>query len=60
MERSRFIQGERVKVLLVEDDEDDYILTRSVFSEIKGWQSELEWINNFPAGPTNGRPWRSS
>ncbi len=40
------IPNERLKVLLIEDDEDDYILTRSLFSEIKGWQSDLEWINN--------------
>jgi len=42
--------NERLKVLLIEDDEDDYILTRSLFSEIKGWHFDLEWINNFDAG----------
>src|SRR5437879_2055528 len=41
--------NERLKVLLVEDDEDDYILTRGLFSEIKGWEFDLEWINNFDA-----------
>ena len=44
------IPNERLKVLLIEDDEDDFILTRSLFSEIKGWQLDLEWINNFDAG----------
>jgi len=42
--------SERLRVLLVEDDEDDYILTRGLLSEIKGWRFELEWINNFAAG----------
>ena len=44
------IPNERLKVLLIEDDEDDYILTRSLLSEIKGWQFDLEWINNFASG----------
>src|SRR5437867_6868355 len=39
-----------LKVLLVEDDEDDYILTRGLLSEIKGWRFALEWINNPGAG----------
>jgi hypothetical protein len=30
------VTPELFKVLLVEDDEDDYFLTRSLFSEIKG------------------------
>lgn len=42
--------NERLKVLLIEDDEDDFILTRSLFSEIKGWQVDLAWINNFATG----------
>ena len=42
--------NERLKVLLIEDDEDDFILARGLFSEIKGWQVDLEWINSFAAG----------
>lgn len=33
-----------VRVLLVDDDEDDYILTRDLLSESQGIRFELEWI----------------
>jgi PAS domain S-box-containing protein len=36
-----------IKVLLVDDDEDDYILTRDWFSEFQVAGCELEWINNY-------------
>ncbi|HEY9859025.1 MAG TPA: EAL domain-containing protein [Candidatus Obscuribacterales bacterium] len=36
-----------IKVLLVEDDEDDYILTRSLLSEIEGGTFSLEWVNTY-------------
>lgn len=36
-----------VRVLLVDDDEDDYILTRDWFSEIEGAKFELEWVANY-------------
>src|SRR5207237_3027520 len=39
-----------IKVLLVEDDEDDYIITRDLFSEITGQRFTLDWIRTFPAG----------
>jgi len=39
-----------VKVLLVDDDEDDYVLTRDWFSEIEGALFELEWVTTFDAG----------
>ncbi len=38
-----------VKVLLVDDDEDDYILTRDLLSESKGTQFELEWVATYEA-----------
>ncbi len=37
---------ESLKVLLIEDDEDDYILTKALFSEIKGTRFQLEWFKN--------------
>ena len=37
-------------ILLVEDDEDDYILTRSLLSEAKGDQFKLDWASSFEAG----------
>ena len=38
-----------LKVLLIEDDEDDYILTRDLLSEIKGTDYETTWISRYSA-----------
>ena len=40
----------QIKVLLVEDDADDYFLTRSLFSEMTGCQFQLEWIKSYHLG----------
>lgn len=40
----------QVKVLLVEDDEDDYVITRDLLSEIPDGQFALDWVKNFEAG----------
>lgn len=42
--------GEPLKVLLVEDDEDDYFLAKELFSEFKGWQVQLDWMKSFASG----------
>lgn len=39
-----------IKVLLVEDDEDDYILTRDLMSELPGQRFALEWAKTFASG----------
>lgn len=36
-----------VKVLLIDDDEEDYVLTRYLFDEFKDNLYELEWINSY-------------
>ncbi|MBI4659411.1 MAG: response regulator [Verrucomicrobia bacterium] len=36
-----------LKILLVEDDEDDFIITRDLFAQITREQYELTWISNF-------------
>ncbi|MBF2016026.1 MAG: response regulator [Rivularia sp. T60_A2020_040] len=36
-----------IKVLLVDDDEDDYVLIRDWLSEFKLGECELEWIDNY-------------
>ncbi|MDH6065140.1 hybrid sensor histidine kinase/response regulator [Umezakia ovalisporum] len=36
-----------IRVLLVDDDEEDYILTRDWFSEFQVAGCELEWIDNY-------------
>ncbi len=38
-----------VRVLLVDDDEDDYILTRDLLSESEGDTFELEWVATYDA-----------
>src|SRR5258706_480251 len=42
--------GESLKVLLVEDDEDDYILARGLFREIKGRPIDIQWVSTFDKG----------
>lgn len=38
-----------VRVLLVDDDEDDYVITRNLISEIKDRRYQLEWVDNYDA-----------
>lgn len=38
------------KVLLIEDDEDDYILTREILSEANGERFQLEWAPTYEEG----------
>lgn len=37
----------RLKVILVEDDEEDFIITRDLLSEIGKDRIDLEWVSNF-------------
>lgn len=39
--------AETIRVLLVEDDEDDYILTREHFDDLPGGRYELDWIRTY-------------
>jgi len=41
---------EPLKVLLVEDDEDDFILARDLFSEFGGPRVQLDWMRTFSTG----------
>lgn len=42
---------EPVKVLLIDDDEDDYILTKEIFNDIPQKENyKLSWINNYEEG----------
>lgn len=38
-----------LRILLVEDDEDDYILTQAFLSEIKEFRTEMLWTSNLQA-----------
>ena len=37
----------RLNILLVDDDEDDYFLTRAVLNEVYGDQVEVEWVSAY-------------
>ncbi|MDQ3563226.1 MAG: response regulator [Pseudomonadota bacterium] len=45
-------QAPPIRVLLVEDDEDDYRLTRELLAEVPGYRVELDWAPSFEAGLT--------
>ena len=36
-----------LSILLVDDDEDDYLITRDLLSEIEGPEYDLEWISSY-------------
>jgi signal transduction histidine kinase len=36
-----------VRVLLVDDDEDDYIITRNLISQIRDHRYQLEWVDDY-------------
>lgn len=40
----------RPKILLIEDDEDDYILLKAVLDEIEGNRFDLDWVDNSEMG----------
>ncbi len=42
--------GHTVKVLLVDDDEDDFLITRDLLSKIRERRHHLDWINNYDDG----------
>ena len=38
--------SDQIKVLLVDDDEEDYIITRDILSEISNRKYKLDWVSN--------------
>lgn len=38
-----------IRVLIIEDDEDDYIITRGLFAEIEPHKFNLDWVNTYDA-----------
>lgn len=44
------MDNESVKVLLIDDDEDDFIITSELLSEIEERKYNLEWIATYEAG----------
>ncbi|QMU26641.1 hybrid sensor histidine kinase/response regulator [Adhaeribacter radiodurans] len=48
---------EKIKVLLVDDDEDDYIITRDIISDIPASNYQLEWTSSFDEALTIIHQW---
>jgi len=42
--------GDPIRILLVDDDEDEYVLTRDKLSEIEGASYECDWVPTYEAG----------
>lgn len=42
--------SEALNILLIEDDEDDYVLAREVLAEAFPGRLKLDWIDNWDAG----------
>ncbi len=40
----------KLPILLIEDDEDDYLLTRELLDEIKSTKYDLHWVTDYDAG----------
>jgi signal transduction histidine kinase len=36
-----------IRILLVEDDEDDYVVLRDMFSGLKDWKVRIEWVPSY-------------
>lgn len=47
---------EKLKVLLVDDDEDDFLLTRALFADISPDKYEIEWVNSYERAIALGAP----
>ena len=44
------VKAEAIRVLLVDDDEDQYVLTRDLLAEAEGVRFQLDWVDNYDAG----------
>jgi signal transduction histidine kinase len=44
------VEPQPVRVLLIDDDQDDYVITRELLSEIPGGRFHLDWVSDYPAG----------
>jgi signal transduction histidine kinase len=49
-ERESTLDIQPMRILLIEDDEDDYILTHDLLAEINVWSYSLDWKTSYEAG----------
>jgi PAS domain S-box-containing protein len=50
MEIGKEMESEKIKVLLIDDDEDDYIITRELLSEVRAGKYALDWASSYEEG----------
>jgi PAS domain S-box-containing protein len=43
------LNTESIKILLVDDDEEDYIITRNLLAKIEGGNFQVEWVGSYTA-----------
>jgi signal transduction histidine kinase len=48
--------SEKLKVLLVDDDEDDYLLTKALFADISPDKYEIKWVDSYNTAVALGTP----
>lgn len=48
--------SKKLKVLLVDDDEDDYLLTKALFADISPDNYEIEWVDSYNTAVALGAP----
>ena len=41
------LNNRTVRVLLVDDDEEDCIITRKLLSKIEGWCIDVQWVSTY-------------
>ncbi len=41
---------EELRILVVEDDEDDFLILREMFDEIRLWRADVHWADSFKKG----------
>jgi DNA-binding response OmpR family regulator len=44
------MENNRIKILLIEDDEDDYLLVKSLLSKTPSPKFDLDWVSDYDAG----------
>lgn len=49
-------KGKLLRMLLVDDDEDDYMIFRDMVSEFRDWDVQLQWVSSYEAALKVARP----
>ncbi|GEM_PF-3861740 len=48
------LQGEILRLLLIEDDEDDYLILRELLADVPDQHFRLDWVSSYDAGLARG------